>query len=185
MEGGSSAFPPSEPEPRTQSQRHTWLASQSVQEAKLQVQSKWLSLEVSKFVIKTLWWTCPSPRVTGKASGTAGVVLHRHVLLEGTVDVPFPASIVRSPFPWLKSAKDYFEPSRWQKEQQLAFLKKTEAVQGSTLLESQNLREAGEEDDLRSSRAGRGNASRPCLRSTTKPKQQKEANFAVALWTSK
>lgn len=120
MEGRSSALPPSEPEPRTQSQCHAWPASQSLQEAKLQVQPKWLSLEVSKFVIKTLWWTCPSPRVTGniltanrKTSGTAGVVLHSHLLLEGAADVPFPASIVRSPFPWLKSAKDYFEPSRW------------------------------------------------------------------------
>lgn len=45
-----------------------------------------------------------------------------------------------------------------------------EAVQGSTLLESQYLREAEEEDDLRSSRAGRGNTSRPCLRSTTETK---------------
>lgn len=86
--------------------------------SKLEFQSKRLSLEVSKFVIKTLWWTCPSPRVTGnsltanrKTSGTAGVALHRHVLLDGTADVPFPASIVRSPFPWLKNAKDYFEPS--------------------------------------------------------------------------
>lgn len=60
-----------------------------------------------------------------------------------------------------------------------------EAVQGGTLLDSQNLTEAEEENDLRSSRAGRGNTSRPCLRSTTKPKQQKEANLAVALWTSK
>jgi hypothetical protein len=81
--------------------------------------SKWLSLEVSKFVTNTLWWTCPGSRVTGniliasrKISGTADVVLNGHVLLEGTADVPFPVSITRSPFPWLKNAKDYSEPSR-------------------------------------------------------------------------